>query len=136
ICVDPALEHPNVTLVTNAFVSRLETSPSGREVTTVHVERNGVPETYSANVVVVSCGAINSAALLLRSANDQHPRGLANGSDVVGRHYMCHLNSVLMAISKCSNPTVFQKTLSLNDFYFGSREWGFPMGHISFVGKL
>jgi len=86
--------------------------------------------------VVVACGAINSAALLLRSASDRHPRGLANGSDVVGRHYMGHVNSVLMAVSKCPNPTVFQKTLGLNDFYFGSDEWNFPMGHISFVGKL
>ena len=86
--------------------------------------------------MVVSAGAINSAALLLRSASDQHPRGLANGSDVVGRHYMGHVNSVLMALSKCPNPTVFQKTLALNDFYFGSPEWAYPMGHISFVGKL
>jgi len=85
---------------------------------------------------VVSCGAINSAALLLRSANDKHPRGLANGSEVVGRHYMGHINSVLMAISKCPNPTVFQKSLAVNDFYFGSKEWEYPMGHISFVGKL
>jgi choline dehydrogenase-like flavoprotein len=85
---------------------------------------------------VVSAGAINSAALLLRSVSDQHPRGLANGSDVVGRHYMGHINSVLMALSKCPNPTVFQKTLGVNDFYFGSPEWEFPMGHISFVGKL
>jgi len=136
LCVDPALEHPNVTLLTNAYVSRLETSPSGREVTTVIVQRNGATEAYSANIVVVSCGAINSAALLLRSANDKHPRGLANGSDVVGRHYMGHVNSVLMAISKCLNPTVFQKSLSVNDFYFGSKEWSYPMGHISFVGKL
>jgi choline dehydrogenase-like flavoprotein len=85
---------------------------------------------------VVSCGAINSAALLLRSANEKHPRGLANGSDVVGRHYMGHVNSVLMAISKCPNPTVFQKSLAVNDFYFGSKDWEYPMGHISFVGKL
>ncbi|MGH7821926.1 MAG: FAD-dependent oxidoreductase [Candidatus Binatia bacterium] len=136
VCVDPALEHPNVTLLTNAFVSRLETSPSGREVARVHVERNGSPESYTASIVVVACGAINSAALLLRSANDRHPRGLANGSDTVGRHYMGHLNSVLLAISRCENPTVFQKTLALNDFYFGSREWEYPMGHISFVGKM
>ncbi|MFQ5572037.1 MAG: GMC family oxidoreductase N-terminal domain-containing protein, partial [Rhodothermales bacterium] len=88
LCVDPALEHPNVTLLTNAHVSRLETNPSGREVTKVIVQRNGATEEYSANIVGVSCGAINSAALLLRSANDKHPRGLANGSDVVGRHYM------------------------------------------------
>jgi len=136
VCVDPALEHPNVTLVTNAHVTRLETSASGREVTHIVVERQGTLETYAADVVVVACGAINSAALLLRSANDRHPRGLANGSDVVGRHYMGHVNSVLMALSKCPTPTVFQKTLALNDFYFGSAEWEYPMGHISFVGKL
>ena len=136
LCVDPALENPNVTLLTNAFVHRLETSASGREVTKVHVKRDGENETYLANIVVVSCGAINSAALLLRSANDKHPNGLANSTDVVGRHYMGHINSVLMALSKCPNPTIFQKTLSLNDFYFGSKEWEYPMGHISFVGKL
>ena len=136
ICVDPALEHSNVTLMTGAYVRRLETSASGREVTGIVVERGGATETYAADVVVVACGAINSAALLLRSASDRHPRGLANGSDVVGRHYMGHVNSVLMALSKCPNPTVFQKTLALNDFYFGAEDWGFPMGHISFVGKL
>jgi len=87
-------------------------------------------------VVVVSAGAINSAALLLQSANGKHPRGLANSSDVVGRHYMGHINSVLMAVAKCPNPTVFQKTLGVNDFYFRSLDFDFPMGHISFVGKL
>jgi choline dehydrogenase-like flavoprotein len=134
--IDPALENPNVTLLTNAFVTKLATSSSGREITTVRVERNGQLETYTGSIVVVSCGAINSAALLLRSASSKHPRGLANSSDVVGRHYMGHINSVLMAISKCPNPTVFQKTLAINDFYFGSKEWDHPMGHISFVGKL
>jgi choline dehydrogenase-like flavoprotein len=134
--VDPALDHQNVTLLTGAYVSRLRTSPSGREVKEVVVERGGATETFSADLVVVSAGAINSAALLLRSAGDRHPRGLANGSDVVGRHYMGHVNSVLMAVSKCPNPTVFQKTLGVNDFYFGSPDWEFPMGHISFVGKL
>src|SRR3989441_1336247 len=136
VCVDPALEHPNVTLVTNAHVTRLETSASGREVTHIVVERQGATETYAADVVVVACGAINSAALLLRSATDRHPRGLANGSDVVARNHIGHVNSVLMALSKRPNPTVFQKTLALNDFYFGSAEWEYPMGHISFVGKL
>lgn len=136
VCVDPALEHPNVTLLTDAYVVRLETSATGREVTRVVVERNGQRESYSADIVVSACGAINSAALLLRSTSDRHPRGLANGSDVVGRHYMGHINSVLMALARCPNPTVFQKSLALNDFYFGSKEWQFPMGHISFVGKL
>jgi choline dehydrogenase-like flavoprotein len=137
ICaIEPSMDHPNVTLLTDAMVSRLETGPSGREVSAVRVKRNGAEETYTADFVVVSCGAINSAALLLRSANDRHPRGLANSSDMVGRHYMGHVNSVLLAISKCPNPTTFQKTLGLNDFYFGSPDWDYPMGHISFVGKL
>ena len=136
VCVEPALQYAGVKLLTNAYVERLETSPTGREIRNVVVRRNGAAEVYSANIVVVSCGAINSAALLLRSANDKHPRGLANSSGIVGRHYMGHVNSVLMAISKCPNPTVFQKTLAVNDFYFGSKEWPYPMGHISFVGKL
>jgi len=136
VCVDPALRHENVTLLTNAKVTRLHTDASGRRVTKVSVERDGGTDDYSADVVVAACGAINSAALLLRSANDRHPNGLANSSDTVGRHYMGHVNSVLMAISKCPNPTVFQKTLAVNDFYFGSKEWEYPMGHISFVGKL
>ena len=119
-----------------ARVSRLETNATGRTVTRIVVERNATHEEYLADVVVVSAGAINSAALLLRSASDRHPQGLANSSGVVGRHYMGHVNSVLMALSRCPNPTVFQKTLALNDFYFGSDDWTYPMGHISFVGKL
>ncbi|HEY4492342.1 MAG TPA: GMC family oxidoreductase [Acidobacteriota bacterium] len=134
--VDPALQHPNVTLLTNAKAERLLTDPSGRSVTGVVVRIGDTIEEYSASIVVSSCGAINSAALLLRSANDKHPNGLANRSDTVGRHYMGHVNSVLMAISKCPNPTIFQKTLGVNDFYFRSKEWDYPMGHISFVGKL
>jgi choline dehydrogenase-like flavoprotein len=87
VCIDPALAYPNATLLTDAYVTRLETSASGREVTRVVVERHGTVEVYSADIVVVSAGAINSAALLLRSANGKHPGGLANGSDVVGRHF-------------------------------------------------
>ncbi len=136
VCVDPALEHPNVELLTHALVTRLETDASGRTVTAVEVQHNGTPARYSADVVVLSAGAINSAALLLRSANDAHPRGLGNGSDVVGRHYMGHVNAVVLAISTTPNPTVFQKTLALNDFYFGDADWPYPMGHISFVGKM
>jgi len=135
ICVRPALEYPNVTLLTESFVTRLETDASGRTVETVVVQHMGQIEQYSANHVIVACGAINSAALLLRSANDKHPNGLANSSGVVGRHYMAHNNSALMAISKEPNPTVFQKTLALNDFYFANPEWEFPMGHIQMLGK-
>ncbi|MEP7064805.1 MAG: GMC family oxidoreductase [Gemmatimonadota bacterium] len=136
LCVDPALAHENVSLVTNARVKRLETTASGRQVREVVVQRGSAEERYSADIVVLAAGAINSAAVLLRSASERHPRGLANSSDVVGRFYMGHVNSVLMALSKCPNPTIFQKTLALNDFYFASEDWPFPMGHISFVGKL
>jgi choline dehydrogenase-like flavoprotein len=134
--VDPALEYPNVTLLTGARAERLLTDASGGKITHVVVSVEGELVQFSGDVVVVACGAINSAALLLRSWSDKHPRGLANSSDLVGRNYMGHVNSVLMAVSKCPNPTVFQKTLGLNDFYFGSAEWPYPMGHISFVGKL
>src|SRR5881397_425438 len=123
VAVDPALRHPNVTLLTNAYVSRLETNATGRTVTRIVVERNATHEEYLADVVVVSAGAINSAALLLRSASDRHPQGLANSSGVVGRHYMSHLNSALVAVSKDPNPTRFQKTLGINDFYYGASDF-------------
>jgi choline dehydrogenase-like flavoprotein len=134
--VDPALQYSNVSLMTDTYVEKLETDSSGRNVSKVIVRHNGNREELSADIVVSSCGAINSAALLLRSASDKHPNGLANSSDMAGRHYMGHVNSVLMALSKCPNPTIFQKSLSLNDFYFGAPGWNYPMGHISFVGKL
>ena len=133
--VRPALRHENVTLLTNARVERLETDESGSTVTGVIVDRDGVPERYQANVVVVSAGAVNSAALLLRSANEAHTQGLANSSGVVGRHYMSHINSALVAVSKDPNPTRFQKTLGINDYYYGSADWDFPLGHIQMLGK-
>ncbi|MGF1508163.1 MAG: GMC oxidoreductase [Myxococcota bacterium] len=133
--VRPALEHENVDLVVGAYVERLGTDASGRSVTEVHVRRDGSSEVYRGDVVVVSCGAINSSALLLRSASDRHPKGLANGSDVVGRHYMCHNNSAMLALSKRHNLTTFQKTLGLNDFYFRDDDFEYPMGHIQMLGK-
>ncbi len=135
VCVDPALKHPNVTLLTGCYVEKLETSPNGREISQVIVQRNQKKEMFRGKIVVVSCGAINSAALLLRSANPHHPKGLANSSGVVGCFYMCHNNSALLAISNERNTTKFQKTLAINDFYFGSDDWNFPLGHIQMLGK-
>ncbi|WUH91217.1 GMC family oxidoreductase [Streptomyces sp. NBC_00433] len=136
ICVDPALEHDNVTMITHAHVRRLETDESGRTVTGVVTElADGSTETFGADIVVVACGAVNSAALLLRSANDRHPGGLANSSDMVGRHYMRHNNLALIAVSKEPNPTTFQKTLALNDWYLGADDWDFPLGGIQMLGK-
>jgi len=133
--VRPALEHDNVTLLRNAKAVRLETSPSGGEVTGVLVEREVATETFSGDLVVVACGATNTAKLLLMSASDKHPNGLANGSDQVGRNFMFHDSVAVLALSREENPTVFQKTLGLNDFYFGSDEFEFPMGNIQMVGK-
>src|SRR5215213_4614797 len=136
ICVDPALRaHPNLTLLTGAYVERLTTDASGRTVTGVEVVRHGAPLSFAADIVVVACGALSSALLLLRSASDAHPNGLANGSGQVGRNYMRHNNAAVLAISRTPNPTKFQKTLGLNDFYFGSDDWEFPLGHIQMVGK-
>ena len=137
IAVEPALRYPNVTLRTNSVVTRLETDSTGRTVTGVVVQRNGSEERYSADVVVVAAGAINSAALLLRSQNDRHPDGLGNSSGQVGRNLMLHNNSSLIAFSNTPNPTKFQKTLGINDFYFGdpNSDWGFPLGAMQMLGK-
>jgi choline dehydrogenase-like flavoprotein len=135
IGVRPALEHPNVTLLTDARVVKLETNPAGTAVTGVVVERDGEVETMAADVVVVSCGAANSARLLLESASDAHPNGLANGSDQVGRNFMFHDSQAVLALSREENPTTYQKTLGLNDFYFGADDFEFPLGNIQMVGK-
>lgn len=133
--VRPALQHSNVTLLTNAMVQKLETNPAGTAVTQVVVTHDGQQEIFEAGVIVVSCGAANSAKLLIMSASDQHPRGLANGSDQVGRNYMFHNSQAVLAISKEPNPTQYQKTLGLNDFYFGMDGFEYPMGNIQMVGK-
>jgi choline dehydrogenase-like flavoprotein len=133
--VRPALEHPNVTLLTHAEAVRLETNPAGTAVTEVVVNHDGHLERYAADLIVVSCGAANSAKLLLASANDRHPAGLANGSDEVGRNYMYHDSQAVLALSKEPNPTVFQKTLGVNDFYFRGPDFDYPMGNIQMIGK-
>ena len=131
VCIDPALQqYPDLTLLTNAYVFKLKTDQSGKTVSGVEVTRDGQQERYTADIVVVACGALSSALLLLRSANDRHPKGLANGSDQVGRNYMRHNQSVLMALMLESNETIFQKTLAISDFYFGADDWEYPLGLI------
>jgi choline dehydrogenase-like flavoprotein len=135
VCVEPALQQPNVTLRTNRRVTMLETSPDGRAVTKIVVDHAGEHEEYTADLVVVSAGAINSSALLLSSANDRHPNGLGNSSGVVGRNLMMHNNSSLIAISKIPNPTVFEKTLGVNDYYYGDGDWQYPLGAMQMLGR-
>jgi choline dehydrogenase-like flavoprotein len=133
--VRPAIEHPNVTLLRNAMATKLTTNAQGTAVTGVEVLQDGQRQVYQGEIIVVSCGAANSAKLLLMSANDKHPRGLANGSDQVGRNYMFHNSQAVLALSKEPNPTRYQKTLGLNDFYFGMPGYDYPMGNIQMVGK-
>jgi len=133
--IKPAVKSENVHLLTNVFVEKLVTNESGTEIKKVIAEKDGEQIEFDADVVVVACGAVNSAALLLRSANDKHPDGLANRSGVVGRHYMAHNNSALLAISKKPNPTKFGKTFAINDYYFGSDDFDYPLGHIQMLGK-
>jgi choline dehydrogenase-like flavoprotein len=135
IGVRPALEHPNVTLLRNARAVRLGTNTEGTAVTEVVVEHDGETETFAGDLVVVSCGAANSAKLLLESATDRHPNGLANGSDQVGRNFMFHDSQAVLALSREENPTVYQKTLGLNDFYFGTDDFEYPLGNVQMVGK-
>jgi choline dehydrogenase-like flavoprotein len=135
VAVRPALEHENVVLLTGARAKRLETDAAGKSVTAVVTEFEGREERFAADLVVVACGAANSAKLLLASASERHPNGLANGSDQVGRNYMFHNSQAVLALSKEPNPTVFQKTLGLNDFYFSGKDFEFPLGNIQMVGK-
>ncbi|MFD9795402.1 FAD-dependent oxidoreductase [Streptomyces sp. NPDC059070] len=133
----PALRTPSVRLLTHTYVSRLRTDRSGRRVTAVEAVRNGHRVTLTAGTVVVSCGAVNSAALLLRSACGSHPDGLANGSGQVGRNLMLHHNSVLMAVDpRRRNPAVFQKTLAVNDFYRAGAHTPHPLGNLQLMGKV
>ena len=135
VSVRPALEHANVTLVTDAEAVELRTNGAGTAVDEVVALVEGRREVFAADIVVVSCGAANSARLLLSSVSDRHPHGLANGSDQVGRNYMFHNSQAVLALSREDNPTVFQKTLALNDFYFRGPGVDYPMGNIQMLGK-
>jgi choline dehydrogenase-like flavoprotein len=134
-CVSPALARGTVTLWTHAFAARLLTDGRGRRVVAAEVEKEGETIRVEAPVVVVSCGAVNSVALLLRSASDAHPAGLANGSGLVGRRYMAHLATMLQGISWRRNRDQFQKTLAINDYYFRGPDTPYPLGQIQSQGR-
>ncbi len=136
ICIDQAVRQPNVTLWTNARARRLMTDATGRRVEAVEVERHGETYRVGASLFVVSCGAVNSAALLLRSANGRHVNGLGNSSGLVGRRYMAHLATMMEGFHPFRrNTTVFQKTVALNDFYFRGPDVEYPLGHIQSQGR-
>ena len=134
--VKPATASGNVTLWVNAEARKLLTDSTGKKVVAVEIERGGVVERVAARLVIVSCGAVNSAALLLGSATDKHPNGLANSSGLVGRRYMAHLATMMQGFHPFRvNDTVFQKTVAINDFYFKGRRVPFPLGQIQSQGR-
>jgi choline dehydrogenase-like flavoprotein len=135
-CIRPAVTNSNITLITEAKALRLQTNASGRKVTGVETEIAGEKRFFSGDIVVVACGAINSAVLLLRSANDKHPNGLANSSNLVGRNYMCHNNGAVVSFTTKQNPTVFAKTLAVYDFYWGEKDFPYPMGIVHSRGAI
>ena len=130
-----ALMYDNVTLLTHAYVEKLLTDETGRKVIAVVALVEGEERMFSADQVVVACGAVNSAALMLRSANPMHPDGLANSSGQVGRNLMLHHNGCLVAFTKKKNDCVFQKSLGLADFYFGADDSALPLGEIQLMGR-
>ena len=134
-CVRPSMKYSNVTLLTGAKVERLVTNSAGNEIDYIEVTLDNEPLRFKASIVVTACGAVNSVALLLKSANDKHPQGLANRSGQVGRNFMKHLSAAMLGISTKENPTKFQKTLAVNDYYFNTSDYPFPLGHIQLLGK-
>jgi len=135
-CVRHATAQPNVTLWTGAYARRLITDARGAKVEAVEVERNGETVRVDAPVVIVSCGAVNSAALLLRSASEAHPDGLANSSGLVGRRYMAHLATMMQGFHPFRrNETVFQKTVAINDYYLHGPDTTYPLGQIQSQGR-
>lgn len=135
--VTPAINrYTNVTLKTAAKVVYLHTNPSGSSVKAVQAQIGEQSYLFLGDIIVLACGAINSAALLLRSANEKHPTGLANSSDWVGRNLMKQLMTVLAQRSRNANSGLFQRTVCINDFYWGDTTFPYPMGHIQNSGGI
>lgn len=135
-CVRPSTARPSVTLWTRALARRVLTNAAGTRAEAVEVEREGQLQRVEAPLIIVSCGAVNSAALLLRSATDRHPDGLANSSGLVGRRYMAHLATMMQGFHPFwPNDTVFQKTVAINDYYFKGPDTPYPLGQIQSQGR-
>jgi choline dehydrogenase-like flavoprotein len=131
-----ALANENVSLETGAHVDYLEPTADGKAIAAVHYSHNGEAKRLSPKWVVLSAGAINSAAILLRSPSP-HGNGLANRSDQVGRNFMNHNASAMLAIDpRRRNDSVYQKTLMLNDYYLSGGKGGRPLGNVQLLGKI
>jgi len=136
--VGPALATGRVDLVLDTKVNRLLTDPSGKRITALEVEQDGATRTIGGDLFISSAGAINSAVLLLRSANDKHPGGIGNNSsDLLGRNYMAHNNTAMMAVNPFKkNGVKFQKSMAINDYYLANNHRPYPLGNVQGLGKL
>ncbi len=134
--ITPALKSDNVTLKTSAQVMWLHTNASGNVIKAVQAKIGDQTYLYLGHIVVLACGAINSAALLLNSANEKHPKGLANRSDQVGRNLMKQQLSVVVQLTASPNSGLFPRTVSINDFYWGDKDFPYPMGHVQNGGGV
>ncbi|VVQ12446.1 GMC oxidoreductase [Pseudomonas fluorescens] len=133
----PALRSASVRLLTRTTIKQLKTAADGRTVTEAHGLFDGRGVTLRAKRFVLACGAVNSAALLLKSANEQHPEGLGNSSALVGRNYMVHNSTFMLAVDpRRKNKVIFQKTLAINDWYSAGADNSFPLGNVQMLGKI
>ncbi|MEM9162841.1 MAG: GMC family oxidoreductase [Cyanobacteria bacterium P01_F01_bin.4] len=134
--INPALKYDNVTLKTSARVVSLHTNPAGTEIKGVQAEVGQQAILFTGHIVVLACGAVNSAALMLGSANEKHPNGLANHSDQLGRNLMKPQMTVIVERGAANNSGTFPRSVSINDFYWGDGDYTYPMGHIENTGGL
>lgn len=125
----------NVTLLAGYKVIKLETNNDGTKVVSAFADGPNGLEIFTGDLFILAAGAANSAALLLASHSDTHPKGLANSSDQVGRNYMFHATSAVISVSAAKFEAPFPKTLCVNDFYFGDEasDFPYPMGQIQML---
>jgi choline dehydrogenase-like flavoprotein len=134
--IDRAVATGHAHLATGVRVRRIVTDGGGRQVQYLAAEGPGGPVDVRGAKFVLAAGAVNSAALLLASADEKHPRGLANGSDQVGRNFMMHNNAHIVAVDlDRRNDVVFQKTMGINDWYLDGGD-GYPLGSMQLIGKV
>ena len=134
--VDLAKQASNVTVRDRVKVRRLHVNPSGTEVRAVEAEVDGHAWLFSGDLVVLAAGAINSAAILLRSATEHHSRGLANGSDQVGRNLMKPQLTSIIQLAAAANSGRYGRSLGITDYLWGDSNVSFPLGSIASGGGV
>jgi choline dehydrogenase-like flavoprotein len=133
----PALMSPTVRLLTRANVTRVGTTGDGSQITHLEVRRDSRPAVVKAAKYVIAAGAVNTAALLLRSGAESASTGLANSSGQVGRNYMKHTSTFIVGVRPGrKHDLVFEKTLGVNDWYHAGPTNEFPLGNVQSLGKI